>query len=150
MEPSQLNTGKRFRTAGFTLIELMIVVAIIGVLAAIAIPAYQSYTVRAQVSEGLTLTRQAKLAVTEYFNERGAWPADNATANLPVATTISGNYVNSVAVTDNVIEVTFGNDAHSIILNQNVRLTAANVNNIVQWQCSSTTIEDRYLPAICR
>ncbi len=67
---------------GFTLIELMIVVAIIGILAAIAIPAYQDYTIRAQVSEGLTLAAGAKTAVSEYFLERGAWPTDNATAGL--------------------------------------------------------------------
>jgi len=150
MDRSQPGKGHCRNENAFTLIELMIVVAIIGILAAIAIPAYQSYTVRAQVSEGLSLTGQAKVAVTEYFNERGAWPADNATANLPAAGAISGNYVASVEVTDNVIEVTFGNNVHNIILNQTVLLTAANVNNIIQWQCSSATIEDRYLPAICR
>ncbi len=67
---------------GFTLIELMIVVAIIGILAAVAIPAYQDYTIRAQISEGLTLSAGAKAAVSEYFMDRGAWPADNTTASL--------------------------------------------------------------------
>ena len=67
---------------GFTLIELMIVVAIIGVLAAIAIPAYQDYTIRAQVSEGLTLASGAKAAVSEYYMNHGAWPTDNAVAGL--------------------------------------------------------------------
>ena len=70
---------------GFTLIELMIVVAIIGILAAIAIPAYQDYTIRAQVSEGLNLSGAAKAAVTEYFQDQGAFPADNATAGFEAA-----------------------------------------------------------------
>ncbi|MGB5246126.1 MAG: pilin [Woeseia sp.] len=135
---------------GFTLIELMIVVAIIGVLAAIAIPAYQSYTVRAQIAEGLTLLGPAKRALIEYYTETGAWPADNTSAQLPAPATISGTYVRSVDVAGNVIAVTYGNDAHSIIQNEVLNLTATNVNDIVHWQCSSATIEARYLPAACR
>ena len=75
---------------GFTLIELMIVVAIIGILAAIAIPAYQDYTIRAQVSEGLNLGGGAKTAVSEFYQDRGAWPSDNANAGLSDATDIEG------------------------------------------------------------
>lgn len=137
-------------TNGFTLIELMIVVVIIGILAAIAIPAYQSYTVRAQVAEGLTLLGPAKRALIEYYTQTGTWPTDNTTAQLPAPPTISGTYVQSVAVTDSIIAVTFGNDASSIIQDQVVNLTAANLNNVIHWQCDSVTIEERYLPAACR
>ena len=76
---------------GFTLIELMIVVAIIGILAAIAIPAYQDYTIRAQVSEGLSLASGAKAAVSEYYQDRGIMPADNLSAGLATANTIAGS-----------------------------------------------------------
>jgi len=78
---------------GFTLIELMIVVAIIGILAAIAVSAYQDYTIRAQVSEGLNLAGGAKEAVSEYFMDRGAYPTTNAMAGLSAAASISGKYV---------------------------------------------------------
>ena len=95
---------------GFTLIELMMVVAIIGTLAALAIPAYQDYTIRAQISEGLTLAAGAQTAVTEYYMERGAWPADNTTAGLADKHDIIGNYTEHTSVADNVIEVKYGYD----------------------------------------
>ena len=87
---------------GFTLIELMIVVAIIGILAAIAIPAYQDYTIRAQVSEGLNLSGGAKAAVTEYFQDQGAFPADNTVAGLALAGTIVRNYFLKAAFRSNL------------------------------------------------
>ena len=86
---------------GFTLIELMIVVAIIGILAAIAIPAYQDYTIRAQVSEGLNLSGGAKAAVTEYFQDQGAFPVNNAQAGLAPGVNINGKYVSQVLVAAN-------------------------------------------------
>jgi len=83
---------------GFTLIELMIVVAIIGILAAVALPAYQDYTVRAHVSEGLNLAAAAKNAVADAYATNGNFPTTNASAGLPAATSIKGNAVDSVTV----------------------------------------------------
>jgi type IV pilus assembly protein PilA len=94
---------------GFTLIELMIVVAIIGILAAIAIPAYQDYTIRAQVSEGLNLSGGAKAAVTEYYQDQGTFPTSNAEAGLEAAANITGKYVATVTVVDpGLIQVAYG------------------------------------------
>lgn len=138
---------------GFTLIELMIVVAIIGILAAIAIPAYQDYTIRAQVSEGLNLSGGAKAAVTEYFQDRGSMPTGNTQAGLATSGEIQGKYVASVAVATGVITVTYGNDAHQVIDTQSIQLSPSTVNpGAVAWICSSAggVIENKHLPAACR
>jgi len=135
---------------GFTLIELMIVVAIIGILAAIAIPAYQDYTIRAQVSEGLNLGGGAKTAVSEYYQDRGAWPADNNEAGLSVSNQIFGKYVASVSVTNEVISVTYGNDAHATITGDVLLLTATDNVGSIGWECSSTDLADKHMPSACR
>ena len=137
---------------GFTLIELMIVVAIIGILAAIAIPAYQDYTIRAQVSEGLNLGGGAKTAVAEFYQDRGAWPANNNQAGLSPAANITGKYVSTVTVTANVVAVVYGNDAHATISGQSLELTAADAVGSITWSCASplNAIADKHLPAACR
>ncbi len=134
---------------GFTLIELMIVVAIIGILAAIAIPAYQDYTIRAQVSEGLNLTGGAKAAATEYSMDTGRFPTDNSFAGLSLAGSISGKYTSSVGVALNVITVTYGNDAHAIINGQTLIMTGSTNAGSVEWVCTSG-MADKHLPAACR
>ncbi len=137
---------------GFTLIELMIVVAIIGILAAIAIPAYQDYTIRAQVSEGLNLSGGAKAAVTEFFQDRGTMPTTNAQAGLADSGTIQGKYVTSVTVGANgVVTIDYGKDAHAIIAPNSIRMTPdTSQAGSVQWQCDSAAIENKHLPAACR
>ncbi len=136
---------------GFTLIELMIVVAIIGILAAIAIPAYQDYTIRAQISEGLTLSAGAKAAVTEYFMYRGIWPTDNAEAGLADQHDIIGKYTEHIDVQDDVIEIKYGYDAHTAIFDEKITLTAFNNAGSVSWTCASAgVIQAKHLPAACR
>jgi type IV pilus assembly protein PilA len=136
---------------GFTLIELMIVVAIIGILAAIAIPAYQDYTIRAQVSEGLNLTGACKAAVTEYYQDRGDFPSTNVMAGLEEAGNITGKYTTQVLVTGlGVCNATYGNEANSNIVDSILIMTPTDNTGSVSWDCTSTTLENKWLPSACR
>jgi len=138
---------------GFTLIELMIVVAIIGILAAIAIPAYQDYTIRAQVSEGLNLSGGAKAAVTEYYQDRGSLPTNNTLAGLAAPAEIQGKYVSLVTVANGIITVTYGNSAHAVISGKTIQLAPSTATvGSVQWVCTSASaaVANKHLPAACR
>jgi type IV pilus assembly protein PilA len=153
---------------GFTLIELMIVVAIIGILAAIAIPAYQDYTIRAQVSEGMTLAAAAKAAISETYSNSGDAPANRQEAGMSNnATDTEGKYVTSVQVNSAAIEITYGNDAHTNVEDATLTLVPyLSTDDSVSWVCGNaasagstsimggsgvgTNVDSRYLPASCR
>jgi type IV pilus assembly protein PilA len=139
---------------GFTLIELMIVVAIIAILAAIAIPAYQDYLVRSQVSEGAVLTDGAKTAVAEYYSNKGTMPGDNASAGLASAASITGSYVSSVTVLNGKITAEFSESspqkANHAIDGLTFVLSPVTSTGTTAWTCNGGTVPQKYLPSSCR
>jgi len=139
-------------SSGFTLIELMIVVAIIAVLAAIAIPAYQDYLVRTQVTEGMSLASGAKAAVWDFVSNTGRLPTSNESAGLSKSTSITGDYVSSVDLAPaGKITVAFsGPRANSSIKASTLVLSAITQAGSITWSCNGGTVSDKYLPATCR
>ena len=149
--PAKGISGMHRKNAGFTLTELMIVVAIIGILAAIAIPAYQDYTIRAQVAEGFSLASSAKTGIAEFWQDNGTWPTNNTSAGLSSPASISGKYAQSVTISGNTITVAFGGDANVILASSGSLIMSGSGNDsTVQWSCSPSTIPDKWLPASCR
>jgi type IV pilus assembly protein PilA len=133
---------------GFTLIELMIVVAIIGILAAVAIPAYQDYTIRAKVTEGIGLAAAAKTSVSEYRLSSGSMPTGNTTAGM--ATVISSQYVSSVTVgAGGVITITF-NNSEPELSGETIFFRPTFNSSTVDWTCTGGNVDSKYRPAKCR
>ena len=163
-ERSHMNSTQK----GFTLIELMIVVAIIGILAAIAIPAYQNYTIRSQVTEGMNLASAVETGVAEYYANTGNWPSTMTMAGGDPTNLPKGKYVTSVNVgASGVITILYGNQANSAIAtNNSLALTpATSLNGDVSWICGNhavpsgvtvsttatePTVAQKYLPQVCR
>jgi len=143
---------------GFTLIELMIVVAIIGILAAVAIPQYQNYVARAQVAEALVLASGAKMALVEYRSNTGEWPRSNEQAGLANAFEIAGKYVKRLGINhdggigEGEITVIFNGTAHTKIANGRLDLVATDEGGSISWICKSGGAPNitSYLPSSCK
>ena len=137
------------RQKGFTLIELMIVVAIIGILTTIALPAYQDYAKRAHVSEGLVLAEGVKAVVIEHYSSKNTWPSNNVSAGLANGTSIKGNAVNSVNVAGSKITITFNEKVTNLAT---LTLQGSDQNGYIQWSCGQvdSTLSSQYRPSNCR
>ncbi|HGG9335383.1 TPA: pilin [Neisseria meningitidis] len=158
---------------GFTLIELMIVIAIVGILAAVALPAYQDYTARAQVSEAILLVEGQKSAVTEYYLNHGIWPANNSSAGVASSADIKGKYVQKVEVNNGVVTATMASsNVNNEIKGKKLSLWAKRQDGSVKWFCgqpvtraanntakdavtaandnSNNGINTKHLPSTCR
>lgn len=153
---------------GFTLIELMIVVAIIGILASIAIPAYQDYTIRAQVVESLTITGELKASIRDFYKDRGRFPADNDEAGVPAPEHLIGNFITRVEVVNGAMHVEFGNYVNGLLSGQTMTVrptfVSASPSSPISWICGyrtppegmesvgedRTTLQLKHMPASCR
>ncbi|WP_061729228.1 pilin, partial [Neisseria meningitidis] len=128
---------------GFTLIELMIVIAIVGILAAVALPAYQDYTARAQVSEAILLAEGQKSAVTEYYLNHGEWPKNNTSAGVASSSEIKGKYVKSVEVKNGVVTATMlSSGVNKEIQGKKLSLWAKRQDGSVKWFCGQPVTRD--------
>ncbi len=134
--------------SGFTLVELMIVITMIAILLAIALPAYQNYTKRSHVSEGLSLASGVKASVSEHYAARGSWPTNNTIANI--GSDIKANAISGISVTDGVITIEFNNRVEA---GKRLELSPYADTNTITWKCKSANtdgINELYLPSRCR
>ena len=163
-----MNRHMNASSRGFTLIELMIVVAIIGILAAIAVPAYQEYTVRAQVVEAFSLASELKGSVQEFRKDRGRLPRDNHEAGLPDPDKLIGNFVTRIEVDGGSLHVHFGNNANKLITDKVITLQPLVVigspASPMSWRCglraiptgmeaastNHTDLDRKFVPSMCR
>jgi type IV pilus assembly protein PilA len=153
---------------GFTLIELMIVVSIIGVLASVAIPSYQTYITRAQVTEALVIANEVKTSIKDYYRFKGEFPEDNRQAGIPMPEQLIGNYISSIKLSDGALHITMGNKSNRSLKDKVLTLRPVVVSGSpaspFSWLCGNseavpgmaaigdnlTNIESAYLPAACR
>lgn len=170
---NRMRAGMFRESEGFTLIELVIVIAIIGILASIAVTAYQTYTVRAQVAEALNMAASAKASIVDTYKMTGMPAADRAAAGMtPLATDTQGSYVGQIDVVNGRVDITFGNNAHQDILGRTISATPyITADGTTIWRCGTAqvppgtapltgggitcahrapTIDARYLPSSCR
>jgi type IV pilus assembly protein PilA len=142
------------RVNGFTLLELMIVVAIIGILASIAIPAYRDYVIESQVTEGLNLGSRVRTAMEEYYAMNGEFNAKNSNYDLPNGVDIDGNYVQRVATAgaDGRFVITYGNKANSVINGDKLQFSSITGGGSIEWTCKphyNDPIDKEYVPSSC-
>lgn len=153
---------------GFTLIELMIVVAIIGILASVAIPSYQTYTTRAQIVESLVIVDELKSSVKEFYKMKGAFPESNAAAGLPEGKYLLGNYVENITLSNGAFHLTLGNKVNinlaGKVLSIRPLVVEGSPQSPMSWLCGNgsipngmlakgdnkTNIDGAFLPGACR
>ncbi len=139
---------------GFTLIELMIVVAIIAFIAAIAMSQYQDYVIRAQLAEGMSLADAVKTTIGDYYQNRGRFPPNNTSAGLALPAEIQGNYVAQVSTTQGIITSQFGNNVNSTVFGSTLQFSPITHGGSIEWRCKKGTaaplLENRWLPSNCR
>ena len=134
---------------GFTLIELMITVAIVGILASIALPAYQDYTIRAQVSEGFQLVWGIQSAIIDNYANTGSFGVDNTTLGFTVVGA-TGKYITNVVNNNGVITLTYGNQVNNTIVGKTLTLSASvDADGAIKWTCNNGTLPKKYVPTSC-
>lgn len=156
------------RMRGFTLIELMVVVSIIGILASIALPSFQSYTIRAQITEALALAAEVKDDIRDVYKHTGRFPVDNRAAGLPLPQHLLGNYVEGIEVVNGSLHIRLGNKANKMIADKVLTLqpliVAENPGSPMSWNCGNsvppkgmttvgenrTDVDRQFLPFACR